>query len=388
MFGDTTSVPTSVVIVKTLGKLSTDEGKMSTEARDIVDELTDLLLTHPGWDDLLLASITEAKEEALQRGMERAREWPDDLDGYFEYLRGAVRWIPRQDYPRETFNHLAKFYWLLDQPTGRKLQASEEFNRWMCDFAADWGAFLSTSASAADLATFEADPAYNTWQYVKPPHGWATFNDFFARYIKPGMRPVAGYRQDAIITSPADCTFKAKWPISNDSTVTIKFTHTYSVLDLLEGSPYRDRFRGGLFAHSFLGPSDYHHFHSPVRGTVLESRAVVGRVFLGVTINEHGEFEAPDRAANGYEFRQARGIIIFDSPIGLVAVIPVGMAQVSSVNMTAVEGSYVNKGDRFGYFMFGGSDIIVLFEKGSGVEWTAAPGIHTNVGMAVAEVFR
>ncbi|MGH3685575.1 MAG: phosphatidylserine decarboxylase [Pseudonocardiaceae bacterium] len=48
--------------------------------------------------------------------------------------------------------------------------------------------------------------------------------------------------------------------------------------------------------------------------------------------------------------------------IGLVAVIPVGMANVSSVNMTMTKGSIVQKGDEFGYFLFGGSDIIVLFQ--------------------------
>jgi phosphatidylserine decarboxylase precursor len=207
--------------------------------------------------------------------------------------------------------------------------------------------------------------------------------------VKPGLRPVAGSRQDSIIVSPADCTFKSKGHIDADNKITFKHTHTYSILDLLEGSPYRDKFRGGLFAHSFLGPADYHRFHAPVRGTVLESRAIMGRVYLQVEIDEDGLFQAPDDADNGYEFYQERGLIVFDTPsMGLVACLPIGMAQVSSVNMTAVEGSYLDKGDEFGFFMFGGSDIILLFEEGSGVEVTCAPGIHTNVGMAVAEVFR
>ena len=50
--------------------------------------------------------------------------------------------------------------------------------------------------------------------------------------------------------------------------------------------------------------------------------------------------------------------------VGMVAVVPVGMAQVSSVNMIAVPGSQLLKGDEFGYFMFGGSDIIMLYQKG------------------------
>jgi phosphatidylserine decarboxylase len=135
--------------------------------------------------------------------------------------------------------------------------------------------------------------------------------------------------------------------------------------------------------HNFLGPNDYHRFRAPVRGTVLECRAIQQRVYLDVVIKD-GEYSAPDGA--GYEFKQTRGLIIFDSPIGLVAVLPIGMAQVSSVNMTAVEGAYLNKGEEFGYFLFGGSDIILLFEADSNVVISAAPMIHYNCGMCIAEV--
>jgi phosphatidylserine decarboxylase len=50
--------------------------------------------------------------------------------------------------------------------------------------------------------------------------------------------------------------------------------------------------------------------------------------------------------------------------IGIVAVIPVGMAHVASVVLTSIEGTHMAKGEEFGYFQFGGSDIIVLFQQG------------------------
>jgi phosphatidylserine decarboxylase len=189
-------------------------------------------------------------------------------------------------------------------------------------------------------------------------------------------------REDRIVVSPADSTFVEKFPIDDHSEITVKYTHKYKIPELLEGSPYKDAFKGGLFMHSFLGPSDYHRFRAPVRGTVLECRAIMGEVFLGVGIKD-GQYYATDET--NYQFRQERGLIVFDSPVGLVAVLPIGMAQVSSVNMVAVKGAYLDKGDEFGYFMFGGSDIIVLFQAGSGVEITAAPGIHYNCGMALGE---
>ncbi len=393
--------------------------------KDIVQELKDILAEHDknkeGWSDLLKASLKDAYDRAEDKldpkEWERYREpYPaNTLPKYYEYLHWLVKWAPIQEqdyhaYQKAVFFELCKFYWLLDQPDGRALQRAEapgreegnDFTDWMVDFANEWGNFLNTpeSLTQENLVTFYRDTAYNMDQYIgydpdweaKVEAGedierktWMSFNQFFSREVKGGLRPVAGMFDDKIICSPADCTFKEKFHIDEHSQIIVKNTHRYNVLDLLEGSPYKDRFENGLFMHSFLGPDDYHRFHAPVRGTVLESRAIHEQVYLDVEIND-GQFDAPDGA--GYQFSQTRGLIIFDSPIGLVAVLPIGMAQVSSVNMNAVVGSYFNKGNEFGYFQFGGSDIILLFEADSGVTVTAAPAIHTNVGMCIAEVIK
>jgi phosphatidylserine decarboxylase precursor len=389
----------------------------------IVQELDKVLDAHKGWSELLEASLKDAYDRAQDKMV--PKEWEryskpypaNTLPAYRDYVDWLVTWAPVQErdyhaYQKAVFFELCKFYWLLDQPDGRTLQREKapgreegnDFTDWMVDFANDWGNFLNTPESLTQetLVTFYQDTAYTMDQYVgydpdweakveaKPPipierKTWMSFNQFFSREVKGGLRPVAGMFDDKIICAPADCTFKEKFHIDEHSQVTVKLTHRYNVLQLLEGSPYQDRFENGIFMHSFLGPNDYHRFHAPVRGTVLESRAIQEQVYLDVTISD-GQFDAPDGA--GYQFSQTRGLIIFDSPVGLVAVLPIGMAQVSSVNMTAVVGSYFNKGDEFGYFQFGGSDIILLFEADSGVTITAAPGIHTNVGMCIAEVVK
>jgi len=393
---------------------------------DITNDLIALLKEpeHKGWDKLLFNSVKAASERAAQELddelYEELGKWPLTKEDYYGYLDDVVCMIPGQDYTRATYYQLCKFYFLLDQPAGKELQniiiegrqkPGNAFTDWMVKFARDWGNFLSTPGSLTpdSLESFYEDPDYNLWQYVGyeeepgkryPSKTWTSFNQFFSREVKPGLRPIAGINSDCIITAPADCTFQDKFYIDDESKiiapggdgkVLVKYTHQYDVLDLLEGSPYKDYFRNGLFMHSFLGPSDYHRFHAPVRGTVLECRAIQQEVFLDVTImpdenkkGKNGLLYALD--GTGYQFYQTRGLIVFDSPIGLVAVLPIGMAQVSSVNMTAVEGAYLNKGEEFGYFQFGGSDIIVLFQEDSGVEITAAPNIHTNVGTCVAQV--
>ncbi len=350
-----------------------------------IDELKGLLKNNQDWEKLLVDSITEAKHKSIKENVRGAKDLPDTIPLYYKYLQKMAKWIPREDYDKEVLHNLGQFYWLIDQPPGRKLQEFELFNKWMRDFANDWGEFCNTtdSISPETIETFRMRPEYNLDQYMNNPSGWLTFNQFFGREIKPGLRPVAGMFDDRIINSPADSTFKEKFHIDEHSEVTMKFTHKYKIAKLLEDSPYADRFVGGMFMHNFLGPCDYHRFHAPVRGTVLECRAIQERVMLDVVI-KNGEYDAPD--GGGYEFCQTRGLIIFDSPVGLVAVLPIGMAQVSSVNMTAVEGAYLNKGDEFGYFLFGGSDIVLLFEADENIIISAAPLIHYNTGMCIAEV--
>ncbi len=159
----------------------------------------------------------------------------------------------------------------------------------------------------------------------------------------------------------------------------------WSVHELLDGSPFKDKFKGGIYMHMFLNVNDYHRFHVPVGGIVREIRNIPGRVILDVIKKEDGSLDVID--GDTYQFTQARGLIVIESPVGLVAVLPIGMAQVSSVNLTAQEGVRLAKGEEFGYFTFGGSDIVVVFEKDK-VKITAQVGTHYNQGKTIATALK
>ncbi len=349
-------------------------------------------------------------------------DWPTTLTGYYAFLNDFARWVPNQtgapgwEAPgtsqyQEVYDRLCHFYYLIDQPgpDGKVVQSDPWFAKWLDRYADAWGSFLDTPGSftEADLASYlHHSPQYRvqdsmvgeppTW-VPNNPSGWNTFNQFFARELNPGLRPITDPTDNATVTSPADCTFHAQYPIDADSNVLVpddgarlKGTHAIgNVTDLLEGSAYADAFAGGTFAHYFLAPYSYHRFHTPVAGAVLECYAVKGLAYLAVDIADDGQFDAPDDSTDGYEFKQARGVVVIDtagSPygdVGLVAVVPVGMAQVSSVHMTGLskqsaaaqparlrdpnvpEPWHYAKGEEFGYFLFGGSDIILLFQEGA-----------------------
>jgi len=339
--------------------------------------------------------------------------WPVTPDNYLVYLTNFAQVIPSENtnpsydpwsntstqngYSQEVYDRLCHFYWLVDQEVnGVTLQDyvskvnSFRFAEWLDAYASAWGSFLNTPASLTPetLQSFENDPEYNIPEYSNDKPNWKSFNTFFYRQLNATqpdgspMRPIVNPYDNTFVTSPADCTFKAIYlvdgsgnVIDNEGRATqvkLKQTHTIGNISELLGpdaSQYASDFYNGTFVHYFLSPFDYHRFHTPVYGQVLYLGAVPGNVYLDVNIKS-GQFDAPDNAEDGYEFTQARGILVIDTgddSIGKILVAPIGMAQVSSVNMYSeqLQGMKVHKGQEFGYFAFGGSDIIMVFQQAS-----------------------
>ena len=336
-----------------------------TEHRPIVEELIALLKSRPDLEDALKESIRKADRPDVAT-----------LRQYYEFLNEMVTLIPTD---RNLNPVLLKFYYLIDLSPDDVLQADASFQRWTRKFAEDWGAFLDTTESAKEIKGFFSNPSYHMEDYYVGPSGWLTFNQFFARQVRPGKRPVDGLCDNSVIVSPADSVFQGYWSIKSDSKITVKGL-TWSAIQLLDGSPYQDRFRGGVFTHSFLDVNDYHRYHVPVGGVIKEVRKIAGKVIMDVIKEPDGSLHGVD--GTGYQFTQDRGLIVIDSPLGLVAVLPIGMAQVSSVTLTAEVGVALAKGEEFGFFSFGGSDIVTLFEADK-VEFDAKVGTHYNQGRRI-----
>jgi phosphatidylserine decarboxylase precursor len=212
--------------------------------------------------------------------------------------------------------------------------------------------------------------------------------------VKPGRRPVASITDDRVVVSPADSTFVGHWDINENAEITAEEPHLdlkglkWSIHQLLEGSDYADRFKGGIFTHAFLDVTDYHRWHSPVQGKILEARVIQGQVYMDVNAKSEPVDGKEDMIANvvdglGFQFVQTRGLIVLDSPIGLVACLPVGMAFVSSVVITAEVGQTLRKGEEMGYFAFGGSDFVMVFERSSNVQLICQPNVHYNQGTLI-----
>lgn len=368
----------------------------------VVDELVDLIRLHH-WEQAFQIAVDQARES----GVVELAEMKSTAD-YLDFIDSLLTWVPSESVQgRDIYNHLCQFNFVLDQQPLRALQNGIRPERsappltplsaWMVGYARALGEFLDTphSLTPQSLAQFRSSPSYNLSDYIEPRGGWHTFNQFFARNFKPGYRPVAAVSDPRVIVSPADSTFAGQWEIRTESHVTVKTLH-WRVSELMEGSPYADRFVNGQFMHAFLGPADYHRQHAPVAGTVLEARVIPGQVYLEVTaepiVGATGKRLRAARAfgavdGTGYQFAQSRGLIVLQTAVGLVAVLPIGMGHVSSVVITAEVGVTLRKGEELSYFQFGGSDIVVLFEAAANVSFTAQPGVHYRMGSRIGEAF-
>ncbi len=400
---------------------------METKYHPIVEKLV-LLIKQNGWE----SDFQQAIDNAQAKEVSVPPIGPiKTLDDYLDFINKILTWVPvQQGDSRYVYNIIVAFYFFLDQEPVKSLQSpiqpghgeenlipviinsdgsarlmydtTEEgltpLSEWIVEYAIAWGNFMDTPESAEKVESFKNDPVFNWDEYMPPPSGYRTFNQFFARHPKPGMRPIAGITDDSVIVAPADSTFVGKWDISQNSKIYVEEHKLdikgiqWSIHQLLEGSEYADAFKGGIFTHSFLNTFDYHRWNTPVQGKILEARVIQGQAYLDVRVIKgkvNGEIvnvlDAPD--GTGYQFVQTRGLVVIDSPIGLVACLPMGMAQVSSVVITAEVGVTLHKGEELGYFQFGGSDFVMVFQRQSNVQLINQPNVHYTQGSWIGNAY-
>ncbi|PMD66709.1 uncharacterized protein K444DRAFT_499685, partial [Hyaloscypha bicolor E] len=317
-----------------------------------------------------------------------------DTDAFLRFLSGFLTWVPNEiTTGKEIYNAQCVVYFVFDQaplntpPYQNPIAPSSigqpllKLSQFIVDFANEVGSWMSTTGSLTTVAidSFKNSPLYNYTQAVEPAGGFTTFNELFARTLKPGMRPISSDspqdpNYDRLVTFPADSTFDGAWSIDSSDNVNIKGIE-WNVKDLLnEHAPkYAPFFTGGIWMHAFLNTYDYHRQHAPIAGTVVEANVIQAMAYLQVTKHRDpsrglaGTLDAPDDA--GYQWLQTRGCVIIDNELlGYVAVLPIGMCQVSSVKLAVSQGDVVTKGQEISHFEFGGSDIVLVFQQSADLQ--------------------
>lgn len=189
-----------------------------------------------------------------------------------------------------------------------------------------------------------------------PLDHFKTFNEFFIRELKPGVRPIACMDRDDVAVCAADSRLMAFKTVEESTRFWIK-GRKFSIEGLLGNTISSSPFIDGTLVIFRLAPQDYHRFHLPVSGAVEQFVDIPGSLY---TVNP---IAVNSKYCNVFTENKRTVAIISTADFEKVAFVAIGATMVGSITFTKEEGDYVKKGDEFGYFSFGGSTVICIFEK-------------------------
>lgn len=183
---------------------------------------------------------------------------------------------------------------------------------------------------------------------------YKSFNEFFIREFKSGKRK---FIQDPL-QMPAPCEARYFGYEAIDENVAVPVKGKYLKADALLGDIDKAApFIGGPLVIARLCPVDYHRYHYPDSGKTIDAYPI------------HGEFHSVNPVALKNKpdifIENERRVAILDTiNFGKIAYIEVGAAMVGKIIQSHDESKSFRRGQEKGYFLFGGSTVIILGEKG------------------------
>ena len=249
---------------------------------------------------------------------------------------------------------IKQYYWLSDQAMIAMAEAIRQKG------------LTGDQARKLFINTFNCDPD-------KPHYGFKCWDDFFTRTFKEGQRPIAGEGDDSIVVNACE---SAPYKIASGKEVKLRSKfwvkgQPYSLQHMLADDRRTKHFVGGTVYQAFLSAKSYHRWNSPVSGTIVSTQNIDG-TYYSETPTVGYDPAGPNESQGYISEVAARGIVYIqaDNPkIGLMAIVFIGMAEVSSCEFSVYEGQHVAKGQPLGTFHFGGSSHCILFRKGVDVEF-------------------
>ena len=294
-----------------------------------------------------------------------------DIDDLYQFVENWSSFLPTTD---NGLTKIREFQALIDTNIyGEQFVTEEPGRSWTKHMSNVRRVTMTNPASLKRIENWVSDPRIHIDDYVIPDGGFKSFNEFFVRTLKE-PRPVNRPADDSVVSSPADCFIEMLSATITDSTlIQTKVGQRLKVTEMLANSSYAEKFIGGTGLRCILTPTDYHHYHAPVNGRVVESREQVNGVL-------YGGVPGPAMIDNVTNFQ--RGYYIYETEeFGYVGMVPVGLSTIGSVvfeepykYITPDAPVNIRKGDRVGHFEYGGSLVILVFEPGRFEELTVAQG--------------
>ena len=182
---------------------------------------------------------------------------------------------------------------------------------------------------------------------------YSTFNQFFIRRFKKGARKFN--EEPSTMPAFSEARYFGYESLSDEETIPVKGTYLGDK-HLLDNTKWEEVFRDGPCLLARLCPVDYHRFHYPDKGRVLDYYPVRGVLH---SVNPLALKKVPEI----FCMNEREVTILETENFGRLAYVEVGAICVGKIVQSSDLKEF-NRGDEKGYFLFGGSTVIVLGEKG------------------------
>lgn len=296
------------------------------------------------------------------------------VDSSLNYLLQRCRLAANGEYGWKSFDRKTGKLMREQQPLTKKLKLILLFNPltewidtthlmrlWIHNKSVRKGREEGTPASHNQIKTFVETYGINMNDFEPSDiEKYKTFEDFFIRAHRPGSRAIHDPDDPAGAVVVADSRVVTYDSVAETKKLWIKgtdFTITNLVMDVQLG----ERFADAAVASFRLSPQDYHRYHSPVTGSVKEFRSIPGDYYQVDPIALQSGVNILTSNARSY-------LVIETEHFGDVLFVAIGATDVGTVRIHEKfqkPGTQIKKGDEIGYFQFGGSSIIVAFQKGA-----------------------
>lgn len=216
-----------------------------------------------------------------------------------------------------------------------------------------YGKKMSEKSSVEKIKPFIEENFINMNESKKRVEEFTSFNDFFIRELKEGAREIDG--DENVLVSPAD----GKILVFNNLKDTTKFFlkgDEFTLEEFLMDKEEAKKFQGGTILIIRLAPVDYHRFHFPADGIVSESKLIEGYYYSVSPYAIKKNFRV-------YCENKREVSILKTKKFGEIVLSEIGATMVGGIVQTYKPNTSVKKGDEKGYFFFGGSSCVLLFQK-------------------------
>lgn len=216
-----------------------------------------------------------------------------------------------------------------------------------------YGKKMNKPESKMKIAGFIKEMNIDMNDYARDINEYKSFNDFFYRELKTGARTID--RTENVLVSPADGKILAYENLKEKDKFFVKGSE-FTLEEFFSDKELAKKYEDGTFVIVRLAPADYHRFHFPTAGKISETKKIKGYYY---SVSTH----AIKRNFRIFCENKREYAILSTKQFGDIAMIDVGATMVGSIVQTYKENSFVEKGDEKGYFLFGGSTCILVFEK-------------------------